>query len=153
MGVLIHRPKAVELALLQAGYTLRDLRGETRVHTTEAPPSGAAAVLGSVQQREARGAAVGALTLGLFSALETGLLSLLAASAALAVALLLVGRYDPEATEVQHEVQVPAMGHHEVHQRLVQWTEWKRLEKEAAEENAPSTSDVPSPQGRTPRRH
>jgi apolipoprotein N-acyltransferase len=133
MNVIAHRPKAVELALVQAGYTLADIRGEREVHTYEEPPSGLAALVGDLPARVAHLAGAAALALGVLAAAETGLSSALVASVVLAYGLHVLGEMDPEATEVAHEVQRPGMSHHEVQQRMVQWDEWKRQEKQQAE--------------------
>lgn len=136
MGVIAHRPKAVELALVKAGYTLADIRGEREVHTYEEQPQGLLASLGHVAPRTALLGAAGTLALGAFLAYETGLLSAVAVSVALAYGLHLVGQVDPDPTEVEHEVQRPGMTHEEVQHRLVQWDEWQRIEAEQQKKEA-----------------
>lgn len=126
----------MELLLVDAGYTLAEIRGSTEVHTHEEPPSGAAAILGHVQPRVASLAAVGALALGALAALETGLTSLLVAAVGASVLLYLAGQYHPEAQEVRTEVQRPGMSHQEVLDRGVQYQEFKTAQKEHAEAEA-----------------
>lgn len=136
MAVIAHRPKAVELSLIQAGYTLADIRGEREVHRYEEQPQGLAAAVGRVSPRSALLAAAGVMALGLFLAYETGLVSPVAASVALAYGLHTLGQVDSDPVEVEHEVHRPGMTHHEVQQRMVQWHEWKRLEKKEQEKQA-----------------
>lgn len=131
-----HTPKAVELALVQAGYTLADIRGEREVHTVEERPQGLLAAVGRVTPRSARVAAACTLALGLIIAWDTALLSPVVVSVALAAGLHLLGEVEAEATEVQHEVQRPGMKHREVQERMVQYDEWKRMEKRAQEKEA-----------------
>lgn len=136
MNIIKHRPKAIELALVQAGYTLADIRGEREVHTVVEQPDGLLAAVGRVSPRSALLAAAGTITLGLFLAYETALLSPVAVSLALAYALHLLGEADPGASEVQHEVERPGMTHDEVQERLIQWHEWQRIEAEQQEKEA-----------------
>lgn len=136
MGVIAHRPKAVELTLMQAGYTLADIRGEREVHTHQEQPEGLVAAVGRVSPRSALLAAAGTLALGLFLAYETGLVSPVAVSVALAYGLHTLGQVNADTVEVEHEVHRPGMTHHEVQQRMVQWHEWKRLEKKHQEKQA-----------------
>lgn len=151
MNVLAHRPKAIELALVQAGYTLADIRGEREVHTVEEQPQGLMAAVGRVTPRGARAAAACTLALGMLLAYETGVLSAVVLSVALGAGLHLLGEMDAEATEVRHEVQRPGMEHEEVQHRLIQWNEWKRIEKEQQKKEAQKAKS----QGSTPsgRRH
>lgn len=136
MGVIAHRPKAVELTLIQAGYTLADIRGEREVHEYEEQPQGLVAAVGRVSPRSALLAAAGSMALGLFLAYETGLVSPVALSVALAYGLHTLGQVDADTVEVEHEIERPGMTHHEVQQRLVQWHEWKRLEQKEQKKQA-----------------
>lgn len=136
MNVLAHRPKALELALVQAGYTLADIRGDREVHTVEEQPLGLMAAVGRVTPRSARAAAAGVLAVGMLLAYETGVLSAAVLSVGVAAGLHLLGEMEAEATEVRHEVERPGMDHDEVQHRLIQWNEWKRIEKEQQEQEA-----------------
>lgn len=136
MNVLAHRSKAMELGLLQAGYSLADIRGEYEEHVVEEQPQGLLAAVGAVSPRGALSAAGCALALGLFTAYDTGLLSPVVLSVALAAGLYLLGQAQPESTEVRHETRRPGMGHREVQERLIQWNEWQRIKEEKQEQEA-----------------
>lgn len=136
MSVLKHRPKAVELALIQAGYTLADIRGSREVRRREDPPQGWRAHLGRVRPRTALVLAAGVLALGGTLAYTTATAWLLTPSLLAAYCLYLVGQADPDPVEVEHEVERPGMTHREVQERLIQWNEWQRLEKEQQEREA-----------------
>lgn len=133
MNVIQHHHKAVELALVSAGYDLAQIRGEREVHTREVQPQGAAAVLGSVQQRTGTLAGLCVLALGLVGALETGLLAVLLAAVAAALGLHLAARYEPGVQHERHEVERPGMPRQEVLDRVTQWNEWQKMKEEAAE--------------------
>jgi hypothetical protein len=136
MNVVKHRPKAIELALMQAGYTLADIRGEREVHQYEEPPQGWAARLGAVPPHTSSRLAAGVLALGSLLAYETAMLTPLLVSLLAAYGLHLAGRVDADPVTVEHAVERPGMQHHEVQERLVQWNEWQRMEKEQQEREA-----------------
>lgn len=126
------------MSLVTAGYSLAAIRGERWVAHTQERPQGAAAVLGSVQQRTGTLAGTCVLALGILAALETGLLAVLLASVAAALALHLAAGYEPTTEELRHEVQRPGMTHQEVLDRAVQYKEFQKMKQEAAEDAAPS---------------
>jgi len=136
MNVLKHRPKAVELTLIQAGYTLADIRGVREVHRRGDPPRGWRAHLGSVRPRMTLVLAVGVLALGGTFAYTTATAWLLIPSLLAASCLYLAGQADPAPVEVEREVERPGMTHREVQERLIQWNEWQRLKKEQQEREA-----------------
>jgi hypothetical protein len=136
MDIVQHRPKAVELALVQAGYSLTDIRGSREVHVYREPPVGWRAFLGRVQPRMTLGLAMCMLGLGGVLAYETTMLTPLLVSIGVAAALYAAGRVNPDSAHVEREVSRPGMMHREVYERLVQWNEWQRIEKEQEEREA-----------------
>ncbi len=146
MNVLQHRHKAVELALVEAGYSLAEIRGEREVHTVEEQPQGLVAAAGRVSPRSVRVAMACTLALGGLLAYETGVLSAVVLSVALAAGLHFLGEMDAEATEVRHEVERPGMPRQEVLDRLIQWNEWQEMKEEAAEpDHTPSAAQAGAP--------
>lgn len=131
-----HRPKAVELALVQAGYTLADIRGERVRTTTTTEPQGLLAAVGLLTPRVATAALAGVVALGLIWSAQTGLLGPLSVSVALGLGLYWLGQVDVEATETQHVVERPGMERREVQERLTQWDEWQRIRQEQQEQEA-----------------
>lgn len=136
MDVLKHRHKAVELALVQAGYSLDEIRGGREVHRTEERPTGLWAAVNRVTPRSARVALAGILALGLLAAYETAMLSPLAASIVLGVGFYLLGEVEADTVEIEHEVEREGMTYREAQERLIQWNEWQRIEAEKKKEAA-----------------
>ena len=130
MNVLKHRPKALELALIQAGYSLADIRGQREAHTYQEAPDGFLAEISDVQQRTLHFVAGGVLALGSLLAYETATVSAVAVSVLVAYGLHALGQVEPDPVEVQHEIERPGMLYDEVLGRLIQWTEWQEMESE-----------------------
>lgn len=125
---------AMETLLVKdAGYALREIRGEREVHRITEEPAGLVATLGRVTPRTARLATVGVVGLGLLLTAESGLVGPLVASVLLGVVLHRVGEFDAEATETVHEVERPGMTEREVHQRWVLHDEHEQMKKDRAE--------------------
>lgn len=136
MDVIKHQPKALEMILVKAGYSLREIRGEREVHRIREEPQGLVAAAGRVTPRSARLVAAGCLALGMLVAYETGLLSALAVSVALGVALHALGELEAEATETTHEIHRPGMDRREVVERVIQHDEHEQMKREDAESEA-----------------
>ena len=134
----------MELVLVQAGYSLAEIRGEREVHTVEQKPTGLWAAVGRVSPRSVRVVAALVLAGGLLLAYQTGLVGAVVLSLAVGLALHLLGEMDAEVQEVQHEVERPGMSHQEVLDRLVQYDEMEEIREEKANEQQPSTPQTPS---------
>ena len=134
----------MELVLVQAGYSLAEIRGEREVHTVDHKPTGLCAAVGRVSPRSVRLVAALVLAGGLLLAYQTGLVGAVVLSLAVGLALHLLGEMDAEVQEVQHEVERPGMSHQEVLDRLVQYDEMEEMREEKANEQQPSTPQTPS---------
>lgn len=133
----------MELVLVQAGYSLAEIRGEREVHTVEQRPQGLVAAAGRVSPRSVRVGAALVLAGGLLLAYQTGLVGAVVLSLVVAAGLHLLGEMDAEVQEVQHEVERPGMPHQEVLDRLVQYDEMQEMRQEQADQ---AGNSHPSPQ-------
>lgn len=133
----------MELVLVEAGYSLAEIRGEREVHTVEQRPQGLVAAAGRVSPRSVRVGAALVLAGGLLLAYQTGLVGAVVLSLVVAAGLHLLGEMDAEVQEVTHEVERPGMSHQEVLDRLVQYDEMEQIRDEKAKENAPSSPQTP----------
>lgn len=119
-----------------AGYSLEDIRGASWEYRTAEEPSGLMAAASSLTPRSVRVGAATLLGLGGLLAYETGLLSAVAVSVALAVLLHYASEVDAEPVETVHEVEKPGMSVEEVMGRLHQHDEHEQMKNEEAEAEA-----------------
>jgi len=120
----------------EAGYSLEDIRGESYTYRTTEEPRGLLAAVAALTPRSVRTAAGTLLGVGLLTAYETGLVSAVAVSVALAVALHYVSSIDAEPVETVHEVEKPGMSVEEVMGRLHQHDEHEQMKQEEQEAEA-----------------
>ena len=126
----------VELLLVQeAGFGLRDIRGETEVHTITEPPTDMWASLGRLTPRSVRLGIAGAVALGLLLSVETGYVGPLAVSTAVAVVLYAIGELDPPGPVTKtHKVERRGLTEREVTDYLTMSNTLSDMEAEAREE-------------------
>lgn len=140
-------PMAVEMVLVkEAGYGLRDLRGTSYTWTERREPTAWEQHLGALTPGVAWKTAGAILALSLILAYQAGAASGVVVSAILAVALHYLGQFNPEGTEVVHEVDEPGMAVEEVMGRLHQHDEHEQMKKEEQEAQARKAKR----QGRSP---
>lgn len=125
----------VELVLVQEGFTLRDLRGETEVHTITERPTDLWATLGRVTPRSVRFGIAGAVGLGLLLSVETGYVGPLAVSTAVGLVLYAIGELDePGPVTKTHKVDRRGLSEREVVEYLTMSNTLNEMEAEAREE-------------------
>jgi len=130
----IYQREAVEHYLVSDGYSLDELRGYEFEFETTQDRTDTAAFLGRVTPRSVRVVAAGSVALGLLLSVETGLLSPVALSVALGVALYAVGELpDPEPVTKTHKVRRPGLTETEVYRRLTMSNVIQELKEEEQE--------------------
>jgi len=119
-----------------AGYSLSDIRGESYTWREQREPTPWEQHLGAIPPGVVWKIAGPLVAIGLLGAYASGSVGGVVVSVALSVALYYLSAFDPEPTEVVHEVERPGMSVEEVMGRLVQHDEHEQMKQEEQEAKA-----------------
>lgn len=119
-----------------AGYELRDIRGEEYTETITRDPTSWEQHLAAITPGVAWKVATPATALAILAFYWSGSVGGVAASVVFGVAMHYLSQFDPEPTEETVEVSKPGMSVEEVMGRLVQHDEHEQMKEEEAEAEA-----------------
>lgn len=125
----------VELLLVRDGFGLRDIRGETEIHTITEPATDMWASLGRLTPRSVRLGIAAAMGLGLLLSVETGYVGPTAVSIVVALVFYAIGELDePGPVTKTHKVERRGLSEREVTDYLTMSNTLKEMRDEEIED-------------------